>query len=305
MTLRHLQIFAEVAECKKMSEAAAKLYISQPTVSQAIRELEEYYGVLLFERLNKRLVITMAGERLYRHAKDILMQYGDMENSMSEISKRPFLRIGATLTVGSRFLPDILKSFKHRRPDVDTFCLVNNTAAVEEGILSSRLDIGVVEGIVKSDDIKADDAIADELVLVCSKNHPFYNKNSITFSQLIGQRFVLREKGSGTRELFELDLKKHHIDIVCAWEAFGTESLMGAVKNDGCLCVLSYCLVEPYMENGELKVFKNVSGSWKRSFKIAVHKDKHRSATIDDFIATVESFKREDPLNDAVCGVLR
>ena len=108
MTIRHLRIFIEVAKNQNMSKAAEKLYISQPTVSQAIKELEEYYGSLLFERLNKRLYITESGKKLYFNAKKLVKSFDDLDKKMAYINEVEEIKIGATVTVGDSILSDII-----------------------------------------------------------------------------------------------------------------------------------------------------------------------------------------------------
>ena len=112
MTIRHLKIFITVADTGKMSAAADKLYISQPSVSQAIRELEEHYRCLLFERLSKKLYITEAGRRLYSYAKPVVSQFDRIEENMALESRVERLRIGGTITLGSSILSYIIRDLK-------------------------------------------------------------------------------------------------------------------------------------------------------------------------------------------------
>lgn len=108
MTIRHLKIFLAVAEYKTMSAAAEKLYISQPTVSQAIRELEEHYHGLLFERLGKKLYLTEMGKILLARSRDLVQEFQRLDDSMVEQGKKMMLRLGSTLTVGTCLTPEII-----------------------------------------------------------------------------------------------------------------------------------------------------------------------------------------------------
>ena len=120
MTIRHLRIFLAVADSGTMSQAAKKLYITQPSVSQAVRELEEHYRVLLFERLSKKLYITEAGKTFYSYAKQVVFQFDQLEEHMFRDLKER-LRIGATVTVGSRALPEIVREFRLEHPQTDVY----------------------------------------------------------------------------------------------------------------------------------------------------------------------------------------
>jgi DNA-binding transcriptional LysR family regulator len=152
MTIRHLRIFIEVVINGSMSAAASKLYISQPTVSQAIRELEEHYGVLLFNRLNRRLYITDAGEKLFSYAKSVVKQFDQMEEKMLNINQKEKIRIGSTITVGECILSDLINIFAKKEPNIEVYSYVNNTQIIESKLLDSEIDIGIVEGEIKSPD---------------------------------------------------------------------------------------------------------------------------------------------------------
>ena len=112
MTIRHLKIFLTVAETGKMSMAAEQLYITQPSVSQAIRELEDHYQVLLFERLSKKLYITEDGKKLYVTAKQLVTQFESLEESMRKENRREKIRIGGTVTLGSGLLSKVVRDLR-------------------------------------------------------------------------------------------------------------------------------------------------------------------------------------------------
>ena len=118
MTIRHLQIFKAVAEAGKMGQAARQLYISQPTVSKAIGDLEKEYGVLLFDRLAQKLYITEAGTRLLRYARQLLALYDEMEADLHAAAGLQAIRVGATITVGSCVLPALIRRFEQEHPGV-------------------------------------------------------------------------------------------------------------------------------------------------------------------------------------------
>ena len=121
MTIRHLKIFLAVAESGKMSLAAEQLFITQPSVSQAIRELEEHYQTLLFERLSKKLYITEDGKKLYVTAKQLVTQFESLEESMQKENRREKLRIGGTITLGSGILSRVVRDLRAEQPDLDIY----------------------------------------------------------------------------------------------------------------------------------------------------------------------------------------
>src|SRR5690554_5390009 len=191
MTIRHLRIFIEVVESGKMSTAAKRLFISQPTVSQAIKELEEHYGGLLFDRLSKKLYITAKGKKLISYARNVVKQFDDMEEMMLQENYVEKFRIGATMTVGNCILGEVIKNFKKINPHIEIYSYVGNTRDIEEKLLASELDIGIVEGKVKSPDLISIPEVDDFLVLICSINHPFAKKKIIKIKDLENQKFAM------------------------------------------------------------------------------------------------------------------
>lgn len=281
MTIRHLKIFVVVAENSNMSTAAKKLFISQPTVSQAIRELEEHYGVKLFERLSKKLFITDAGKYLLFHAKNIIAQFDNMEKSMLENYQIETLKIGASLTVGSILLSKILVDLQKSMPNLDTYSFVNNTSVIEEKLLDSSLDVAIVEGKVKSHDLVSIPMVDDYLVLVCGVNHPLYNKTNIHLNDLENQRFVVREKGSGTRELLDDFLKLHNLNVKIVLESSSPDTIKHAVMENGCLALMPFRIMEEEINQNKMNVIFITTNEWKRNFSLVYHKDKTLTPSIE------------------------
>lgn len=274
MTLRHLKLFIEVADSGKMSLAAAKYYISQPTVSQAIRELEEYYHVLLFERLSKKLYITEEGRKLLSYARQVVQSFDELEERMFDRYHTHTLRIGATITVADSLITEIVSNMVLASPDTHVNVYTNNTRNIESKLLKSELDIALVEGEVKSTDIIAIPCVEDELVLVFSPEHRFSKLQEISVDELIGENFIVREEGSGTRELFEQSMSMVKGRITIGWECNTPEVMKKAVINNLGVSVMSLRLVKEELESG-LLCARTVEGcDWKRQFSLAYHKDK-------------------------------
>lgn len=274
MTLRHLRIFVSVATHGSMSAAAKELYISQPSVSQAVRELEEFYGVLLFDRLAKRLYITAAGRQLLHSAQQVTAQYAQMEKAMREQQITQTLRVGASLTVGTCVLPQALAMVQTLCPGVHTNVQVNNTMVMEQQLLNGTLDAAVVEGNVTSTELVCTPVMPDELVLVCAKEHPLYARSQLCAQDLAGYGFAMRERGSGTRALFEHYANVHNLRIDTLWEAPCPEALRRAVLCCGCLAVISERLVAQEAIDGSVRIWRADGKEWQRSFKLVTHKDK-------------------------------
>lgn len=226
MTLRHLEIFLAVAETGSMRKAAEKLYISQPTVSGAIREMEEEYDVLLFERLNQRLFITPEGRQLTIYARELLSLFHEMEYTLRHSSDHAILRIGATLTVGTCVLPEILRQLEEQK-HIPTSVQVENTRTIVQRLAEGALDIGFVEGEVHHPDLVVLPVTADSLTAVCAHAAP-----PMTLAELCQTYpLLMREKGSGTREMTDRILAEKGISCDIRWECSNTQTLLQAAES--------------------------------------------------------------------------
>ena len=294
MTIRHLKIFIAVAETGKMSLAAQKLYLTQPTVSQAIRELEEHYETRLFDRLSRRLYITEPGQHLLKMAKAAVHSFDELERQMQSETKTEHFRIGATVTIGSCMLPGLLENFRKLRPQTDTFSYIGNTQTVEEKLLRSELDVGIVEGVIRSPELVSLPLVEDYLVLACSAEHPFASRNTFSPSDLEGLDFVMRESGSGTRALFDEYLHRNHISIHECIEAPFPEGMKHAVLANRCLAVISVRLIEDEIRKGTIHMLQDPENIWDRTFKLVYHKDKFISDSILTLKELLGSYKKPE-----------
>lgn len=284
MTLRHLNVFLCVCDEGNMTVAAQKLHIAQPSVSQAIAELEKYYEVKLFERLGRKLFITIAGQKLITYARHIINLSKEAEDVMREINHHGVIRIGASITVGTCILNDIIGEFIKDNPHVKIISTVNNTKIIEEMLLLDQLDIGLVEGKIHSPGILHLPFMADELVLVSSVSHPLATKGKVKPVELDNQEFIVREEGSGTRELFESVMANNEIN----WQVSGVYNSAEAIKNTvstgRAISVMSKMAVQKEVSRNELAIVKIEDMNFQRQFVIAYHKNKYISPALEHMI---------------------
>ena len=284
MTIRHLQIFVAVADCGKMRAAAERLHISQPSVSQAVRELESYYNIKLFERLSQRIYITETGKKLLPYARHIIDSFETMEGFINDTSSGNVIRVGGSVSVGTRLLPPMIKSLENEVPDVDVCVIVDNTAAIEGKIQRSELDIAVVEGIVRSDELVKKDIYDDELVLVVGPEHELFNHPGIKLKELTKHALISRESGSVERNQFEQFLLEHDIKMKNKWSCSNTETIKKAVLNGEGIAILSRMVIEKEIAAGEVRVLNVENTRMKRKIKLIYHKNKYISQSMTQFI---------------------
>ncbi len=284
MTIRHLRVFIAVAETERMSAAARRLYVAQPTVSQTVAEIEAHYGVRLFERLSKKLYITPEGARLLGYARHIVALFDEMEQSLQQASDRPSLKIGATMSVGGSILPELVSRYETGEGGFRAEVYVDNSREIETRLLRSRLDVALVEGRVKSAELLVRPVIRDELVLLCAPGHPFAGRASVKPEELIDQPFILREEGSGTRELFEIGLASVGISVERKWVCHTADAILRAVEAGQGLSVISRRLAAEAAAAGRVHMAAVEGLDLTRAFSLVYHKDKFLSPALLAFL---------------------
>ena len=284
MSIRHLRIFIMVATLKNMSEAAKKLFITQPSISQAIKELEDHYGIKLFERLSKKLYLTESGEALLRYATHVVQSFDEMEMTMSHQAADVRLRIGASITVGSRMLNDILTKLETRDEKISTQVMIRNTRELEAMLLSSKLDVAIVEGMITSKDLIVQSICKDQLVIVVGQTHKFYKQQEISILDLQNEAVISREEGSGSKSIFDSILKQYNVEVNTTWSSTDTGAIKDAVLEGRGLAVLSKLMVEKELKKGTLHQISLIEVSMFRDIFVVYHKQKFMSPSLTTFL---------------------
>lgn len=284
MTLRHFQIFVAVCDTMNMTAAASGMFMSQSAVSQAVAEMEEYYNVRLFERLSKRLHLTQAGEKLLGYARHIIGLNIAAEKELRTLSEHERVRIGASVTIGSCVLPKLVANFKRKAPGLKIEVTEDNTTKIEQMIITDRLDIGLVEGEIVSQDIISKPMAEDLLVLICSNQHPFSQRGVIEPKELEGENFILREVGSGTRKTFEDVMAGNGLNWTASWTCSNADTIKMAVAEGLGISVISKRAVEKEAREGLFQIVNMNGLAFKRQFKLVYHKNKYLTEAIKNFI---------------------
>lgn len=287
MNLRQLELFTEVAETGIVSQAAKRLFMTQPAVSQTIADLEESLGLKLFDRMKHRMQLTFAGEVLYQYSKRILSLVEETESQMLDMAnlKRGRLRMGASTTIGIYLLPHLLGKFRHQYEAIQSTCVIDNTAAIEAMLLGNQLDIGFVEGLVHSKEIVVQKVMDDEILLICSPQHSWAKEGRqlIEPAEICGEDLILREKGSGTREVVEKRLQEHAVHYEVAHVINNTEAIKRAVAADIGIAFVSQMALQDEIKSGRLVSIPLQGLPISREFRLIWHRDKYRSPLLEAF----------------------
>ena len=297
MTIRHMIIFRTVCENGYNSTKAAEiLHMTQPAVSLAIKELEQYYGVHLFDRIGRRLQITDAGQHFLQYAIHISDLFSDMETGLRDWDSKGVLRIGASITIGSQFLPNYVKAFSELCPGLDVRVTVEQSERLEQKILANELDCALIEGIAHDPNIVSEAYMEDHLSVICGTDKGWTQGQVISIEDFQRQRFLLREKGSGTREVFNRVVEQAGIHITPVWEAMSTTALVNAAINGLGIAVLPHRMILPALRQGLICTVKVEGLSFSRNFHIIHHKDKFLTTSAKRFITLCRDFETDYPL---------
>lgn len=285
MTLRHLKIFVTVCETGGATAAGKKLHIAQPSISLAISELEDYYGIKLFDRIAKRLHVTEAGKHFLQYARHIVALFEDMEKEVKNFDAIGLIRVGTSITIGNYLLSDYIKQFKESHPQMDVRVVIDNSEKIQQYVISNRIDVGLVEGAINDPNIIKHKYRDDELVMICGNDHPFACKDKIKPSSLLDETLILREPGSAGREIFDSMMTTQGLEVTPTWESISTQAIIRAVKAGIGISVLPYLLVKEYLNKKEISQFKLSGIQFKRGFYVIYHKSKFLTQSAKDFIA--------------------
>ncbi len=281
MTLRHIRIFEAVcqAECN-LTKAATTLHMTQPAVSLAVGELESYYGVKLFERISRRLYLSEAGKQFRVYAQGILMNFDDMEKSIRNWDALGRIRVGASVSIGSALMPGFAREFSDSWQSTELLVRIDRSDRLQEALLAGELDIALIEGTIHDENLVGEEFMEDSLAILAS---PLLNLPEVVTPELfLSQRFLLREVGSGTREIFAGVLTSAGYTVPTpAWESLSTAALIHAAEAGLGLAVVPKRMVE---ENEKLR-FLTVEGlTFRRKYRIVYHKNKFLTAAGKHFL---------------------
>lgn len=275
MTIRHLKLFTEVYRTLNVTKAAKNLNMTQPTVTRAIQELEDHYGTKFFDRINKRLNSTEAGNKFYSYAMNTLEAYDHMEAGMLHYQDNEVIRVGATLSIGSIVLPKIIKKFKELYPEIQIKSFVNNTEHLQEMISFNQIDFALMEGYAPVEHICSEVFSEDRLVLLLPPEDPRAKQGTVSLETLKNDNFLLREKGSVGRNYVDVLFSSHGFPIEPVMESISTHAIVRAVNAGVGVSILPKDLVEHSIMTGYVSSCEIEDIDLSRQNYIVWHEDKY------------------------------
>lgn len=296
-----LKVFCAVAETKSFSKASEIIHLTQPAVSLQIQALEELYETKLFDRSSTTITLTPAGEILYRYAKEILSLYASAAREIGELTGlvKGSISLGASTTIGNHVLPTVLAEFRQNYPKIRVRLFVGNTRRIIELLNATTIDLGIVEGDVTRQKLKVEKLLQDELVVIVSPQHPWAKKKEISIFEVTKEPFIMREEGSGTRQIIEKYLSKHGLginDLKVTMMLGSTEGIKEAVESGIGISIISRWAARKENRYGALKFLSIKEERLYRDFSLISPKNAIMSHAVSEFLDYVKRYHFEDLL---------
>lgn len=259
-----------VAEYGSFTHVADELDLTQPAVARQVRALETHFGATLVDVVGRRVVLTAAGRFLAQRIGSVLDAVTGLDEEMVEFAQARTgeCRLGVTMTIGVYTLAPLLARFQEANPGVRLLLSVGNTAATVARLHAGRIGLALIEGETDDPRLDAVPYQEDRLVLVLPKAHRFAGRSEIEPRELLGERFIWRERGSGTRALAERALANVGVYLPASLELPSGEGVARAVESGIGLAILSFFVVERQVAEGRLAVADLSCVDLRRTFRI-------------------------------------
>lgn len=256
MNLYHLRVFLKVAEYEHITRAAEELVLSQPAVTKIIQNLEHEVGMELVERQGRRIALTYAGRVLFSHARRLFALEREMEDALANLRDADAgeITLAANTTTGVYLLPSIVARFRRRYPHVQLHLTILNSSEIVEAILNWTLDFGLVEGdpALLPPELRVEVFTYDELILVANPNHHWQGAETLAPEALRSGELLLREQGSGIREVIEHALLQHRVQVEPLLVLPDNEAIKQMVINGVGAAILPARAVQRELATGDL-----------------------------------------------------
>ncbi len=289
MDLRRLEVFCKVYELKSFSGAGKASLLSQPTVSEHIRYLENFLEVQLFDRLGREVVPTRAGEILYSYARRMLNLRREASRTLERYRGMTAgeLELGGSTIPGEYILPSLIGNFKESFVDIRIKLVIADTMRITNMVLEGSLQLGVVGAKMKNNNLQFERIFDDELVLAVSPDHHWAGRAAIGLEQLSGAPFIMREHGSGTRMIMLEILEQAGFDprdLNVMAEMGSTEAIRQAIKAKVGVSILSRRAIADDLHFEKLFHVPIRKISFARHFYLVTHKKRSRSPVGQAFV---------------------
>ncbi|HWO08805.1 MAG TPA: LysR family transcriptional regulator [Polyangiaceae bacterium] len=289
LNLNHLRVFRSVLETNSITDAARQLHISQPAASKQLAELEAHVGVTLLERLPRGVRLTAAGEVLSRHARRLFQEEEAAEAALKALLGLELgqVSLAASTTIGSYIVPAVFGELHAAHPRVRLQLEIGNATRVEELVLDGQLDLGLSEGVPVSESLRVEVFTHDTMVLIAAPSYPLVElagPGGVAAQALEGVPFLVRERGSGTREVVEAALERRGLRVAPVMTLGSTEAIKNAVAQGLGVALVSSLTIELELSSGRLTAIPLADLSIRRALHLLTLEGKPPSPAAAEFL---------------------
>ncbi|MGI6422297.1 MAG: selenium metabolism-associated LysR family transcriptional regulator [Syntrophomonadaceae bacterium] len=296
MNLNLFKTYVRVVETQNLSRTANEFGLSQPAITKQIQALEDIYGVLLLERSGRRLKTTEAGEALYHCAREIIKAIDKTENIMEDVveSRRGYISLGASTIPGEYILPILVKNFKDNNPSIRISMDIGDTERIFNKVAERELDIGVVGAWYNNRKVDGFQWVEDELVITVPDHHRMALRENVHLSELASEKWVFRQKGSGTRKIAEELIASSGLkmdDINIYMEVGSTEAVLATVEAGMGISIVSEWAIQRLDPHRKIVSLKIADEGARRYFYIIYPHQKKRRKSVLQFMEFLQNIK--------------
>ena len=283
-SLRQLEVLVAIGRESSVSRAAEALSMTQSATSMALAELEKQFNTRLFDRQGKRLQLNTEGKELLPRAMELLDRAQELESLLEGKTGVGSLRIGATLTIGNYLATLLIGDYMQQNPGSRVELAVQNTSAIVEQVAHFKLDLGLIEGDSYHPDLEITPWVDDELVIFAAPDHPLSTCKHLNLHDVANQNWILRERGSGTRQVFDAAMRHQLTNLKILLELEHTEAIKRAVESGLGIGCISRLALKDAFKRGSLVPLEIPELDLKRQFNFVLHKQKFITAGIGKFL---------------------
>lgn len=294
MNIRLLRIFQSVCQTGSITKSAGLLYMTQPAVSLAIKELEAETSLVLFDRLSRRLEITESGKLYLEKVNQLLELFEELERSPAELRKQTVLRIGSCITVACNWLPLIIRDFSAAEPSAHLQSQVCSATQVLSLLHDNEIDLAFYEGLSPGSRWISIPLSQYALTPFCAPDHPLAQKKNVPLDTLMKEKLLLREPGSAIRDVFDSYLRLNHYLSHPITTSSNSQALIAAVAQGLGVSLLPDITVAEAIEKGLVASFTVDGMELKNEFSIIYHRNKAQTSAMKTFISCAQQIPYYD-----------
>lgn len=286
MEIRHLRLVKSIVEEGSITKAIDKLHLTQSALSHQLKEAEEQLGTKIFHRINKRLVLTKAGERLYETAKEVLIKLAETENQIKKLvfGEHGEIRISTECYTSYYWLPGLMREFQVTHPNVQLKILMEGTNKPIEKLMDGRLDVIVTSEVVKDDNIEYRELFQDEIVAIVPDTHPWVAKKFVNPEDFQSQHLIIHSMPMDSVAVHQYFLKPAGISPKRVSVLPFTEAAVQMVNADMGIVAMARWILKPYLKSPSLRAIKLGKNGLRRMHYVAFLRNKEHPNYFDNFI---------------------